>query len=127
MYFSITRGIFFSIDNIYNIDVPQGSILGLLIFLIYANHLKKEINFGYLAQCANDTSIIISLSAYSTESEKITHDVFLMHGKYTCTEFREGINDRILVTTNGDLFRKVNQIVFFCGIYFDNNLNFSIY
>ena len=55
--------------------VPQDSILGPLLFLIYINDLSKAIKFSSLQHFADDTSILYISLSLKVVNKKINHDL----------------------------------------------------
>ena len=47
-------------EKTIRMGIPQGSILGPILFLIFVNDLGSQINLDSLCQFADDTSCIVS-------------------------------------------------------------------
>ena len=67
---SVRMGSVLSSSKSINFGVPQGSILGPLLFLIYVNDLPKYMNYCLLVKYADDTQIL--LTGNINEIENIT-------------------------------------------------------
>ena len=55
--------------------VPQGSVLGPLLFLIYINHLHNAIKFSTVHQFEDDTNLLISNESIKTVQTQINLDL----------------------------------------------------
>ena len=55
--------------------VPQGSVLGLLLFLIYINDLNRAVTFSYIQHFADDTNIIYSHKSLKKINQRINYDL----------------------------------------------------
>ena len=60
--------------NEISTGVPQGSVLELLLFLIYINNLHKCMKYSKIYHFADDTSIIQSHSSLQILSKQINKD-----------------------------------------------------
>ena len=58
--------------------VPQGSVLGPLLFLIYINDLHTAINHSKVFHFADDTSLIYPSTSLKTINKHVNHDLSLL-------------------------------------------------
>ena len=77
--FVSTDGFFSNTKHIYN-GVLQGSVLGLLLFLIYVNGIHFCVNYSNTYHFADDTNILYSDKSLEVLVRNINHDLESLYG-----------------------------------------------
>ena len=118
-----------------NHGVPQGSVLGPILFLIYINDLHKCIKYSTTYHFADDTNLLNISKDYKTLQRRVNYDLFSLHkwltankislndGKTELIFFRKGgkapnlrikLHGKTLVPT---------KVVKYLGVYLDEFLS----
>ena len=128
-------------SNLRNIDfgVPQGSVLGPLLFLIYINDLHKAIKFCVTRHFADDTNLLIYNNSLKQLQKDLNYDLkqlcnWLKSNKISlnCSKtelaiFRhpnKQINYDLKIKINGKKLEPSKQIKYL-GVVLDPHLNWS--
>ena len=122
-----------------NVGVPQGSLLGVLLFQITIDDLRKSLRFSSAILYADDTTIIIIGSKIAYLTKKLQHDLnslsmWLRTNKLYLnvkkTKFiyfsRRPYCDNIELYMENEKIEQVNTFKFL-GCHLDNKLNFEMH
>ena len=82
---------FESKNKIMNHGVPQGSVLGPILFLIYINDLHRCIKYSSTYHFADDTNLLHISNDYKSLQSKVNYDLFSLHKWLTANKI--SLND----------------------------------
>ena len=64
-----------SSDKLISIGVPQGSILGLILFIVFINDFHKAVGFSTMHHFADDTNLLLTENSLKKLNRHINRDL----------------------------------------------------
>ena len=125
--------------SLIHIGVPQGSVLGPLLFFIYINYLNNEIKYSTTRHFADDTCLLIKRKSLKQLKKHLNLDlenlckwliankISLNKGKTELIIFRNGkkeIDYDLKIKINGKRLFPSDSVKYL-GVYLDSHLNWN--
>ena len=119
--------------------VPQGSVLGPILFLIYINDLHHSIKHCTTYHFADDTNLLNISKDYKTLKKQVNYDLFNLHKWLTANKIslNEGKTELIYFRKSGPppvlniklhgKTLKPSKFVKYLGVYVDEYLNGEVH
>ena len=115
--------------------VPQGSVLGPILFLIYINDLHRSIKHSITYHFADDTNLLHISNDYKTLQRKVNFDLFSLHKWLTANKIslneakteliyfrKSGLAPNLNIKLHGKTLIPT-KVVKYLGIYLDEFLS----
>ena len=84
--------------SLINLDIPQGSILGPLLFLIYVNDLPKCLSSGQAIMFADDTNLFFNNVSYTELFKKANKELYQVGSWHTTNKLTLNIEKTKVIT-----------------------------
>lgn len=117
-----------------NFGVPQGSLLGVLLFLIYINDMEKKVVHSKLMLFADDALLFVSDVSVDEGIDKINSDLKELQNWFQMNKLKLNINKTKAMILNGSTRRsicidnepiEIIDEIKYLGILIDNKLTFN--
>ena len=115
--------------------VPQGSVLGPILFLIYINDLQRSIKHSITYHFADDTNLLHISKDYKTLQKRVNYDLFSLHKWLTANKIslnetkteliyfrKNGVPPTLKIKLHGKTLVPT-KVVKYLGIYLDEFLS----
>ena len=115
-------------------SVPQGSVLGPLLFLLYINDLHKAIKFSTTRHFADDTNLLIKNKSLKQLKKHLNLDlrklykISLNRSKTELVIFKhpnKKLNYNLKIKLDGKRLYPSN-VVKYLGVFIDSHLNWNL-
>ena len=116
-----------------NAGVPQGSILGPLLFILYINDINNACTYTNISVFADDTSLT---AIAQNASQNLQNDLNNVHDWLNMNKLSLNINKTQSISFNSEMIldiklnsEKIEQVnqVKYLGVFVDSHLNFKVH
>lgn len=92
----------FSREEKVTCGVPQGSILGPLLFIIYLNYMHKAMKYSHIYHSADDTNLIHSCTDLKLLGKQVKEDLVLLFDWLCANKLSLNADKTELIIFHGD-------------------------
>lgn len=117
-----------------NLGVPQGSVLGTLLFIIYVNEMPRVVRYSFLKLFADDGLLYFVGKSIEECIEKVNFDLMELNKWFHMNKLSLNVGKTKCMYINGESETEIkidNQVlevvenIKYLGIMFDNKLEFN--